>query len=247
MSDVILYVYDLSHGVARQMSPILLGKEFEAIYHTSIIAYGFEYYYGGGIACAQIGTTLAGNNPMRIIKLGNTSIKQSDFHQFLISIKNEYTMATYDLINNNCNNFANRLSIYLTNGRQIPKYILTLPQDALNTPLGSQFRPMLEQMQSMNPVQGGNETLILPSINNSNYNYTGRIDVDLSNEPIVSNNPNEAIFVTTNNNESSTLSIVSNNNNNESSTSSIVSNNNNNESSTSSTKANNDNILKMMH
>ena len=32
-----LYVYDLSRGLARQLSMGLLGKQIDAIYHTSIV------------------------------------------------------------------------------------------------------------------------------------------------------------------------------------------------------------------
>jgi hypothetical protein len=35
--------------MARQMSPFLLGKTIDAVYHSSIIVYGKEYFFGGGI------------------------------------------------------------------------------------------------------------------------------------------------------------------------------------------------------
>lgn len=40
-------------GMARQMSPMLLGKSIEGIYHTGLVIYGIEYYYGGGICEGQ--------------------------------------------------------------------------------------------------------------------------------------------------------------------------------------------------
>jgi hypothetical protein len=36
-------------GMARQMSPFLIGKTIDAVYHSSIIVYGTEYFFGGGI------------------------------------------------------------------------------------------------------------------------------------------------------------------------------------------------------
>ena len=35
--------------MARAMSPMLVGKTIDAIYHSSIVVYGVEYFYGGGI------------------------------------------------------------------------------------------------------------------------------------------------------------------------------------------------------
>lgn len=43
---VLLYIYDLSSGLASMMSPALLGRHIEGIWHTSIVIYGREYFYG---------------------------------------------------------------------------------------------------------------------------------------------------------------------------------------------------------
>lgn len=31
------------------MSPMFLGKQIDGIWHTGIVIYGIEYYFGGGI------------------------------------------------------------------------------------------------------------------------------------------------------------------------------------------------------
>lgn len=56
-SEVVLHVYDLSQGVAKQLSTALLGKEFKAVYHTGVVVYGIEYFYGGGISTGYPGMT----------------------------------------------------------------------------------------------------------------------------------------------------------------------------------------------
>lgn len=43
--DVHLLVYDLSNGMARQMSMALLGFQLDAVYHTSIELDGTEWVY----------------------------------------------------------------------------------------------------------------------------------------------------------------------------------------------------------
>jgi hypothetical protein len=53
MSSVQLYVYDLSRGMAKAMSMQLTGKQMDGIWHTSVVVYGNEYYFGQGIMVAQ--------------------------------------------------------------------------------------------------------------------------------------------------------------------------------------------------
>ena len=48
-NSVTLLLYDISNGMARQFSPMMVGKLVEAIYHSSIVVYGTEYFFGGGI------------------------------------------------------------------------------------------------------------------------------------------------------------------------------------------------------
>ena len=46
-NPVKVLVYDLSQGLAKQMSLMLIGKQIDAIYHTSILVHGEEYFYSG--------------------------------------------------------------------------------------------------------------------------------------------------------------------------------------------------------
>lgn len=45
-----LYIYDLSNGMARTFSQMLLGRQIDAIFHTSIAIGGWEHYFGGAWA-----------------------------------------------------------------------------------------------------------------------------------------------------------------------------------------------------
>ena len=38
--QVVLHVYDLSQGMARQFSTMLLGRQFDGIWHTGVYVYG---------------------------------------------------------------------------------------------------------------------------------------------------------------------------------------------------------------
>ena len=65
---------------------------------------------------------------------------------FLKDISPNYSMATYNLMTNNCNNFTDICAEFLV-GEGIPKYIVDLPQEALNTPMGKQLFGMMNGSQ----------------------------------------------------------------------------------------------------
>lgn len=141
-----LYIYDISQGMAKAMSLPLLGKQIDAIYHTGLVAYGFEWFLGGGIQAARPGETLAGR-PMQVVELGYTTKTQQQFHDFLKSVAHRFTPETYSLLRHNCNNFSDECSVFLV-GKGIPSYITGLPEEALNTPMGQMFKPMILQMEA---------------------------------------------------------------------------------------------------
>ena len=78
--------------------------------------------------------------------LGFTEITEDLFMEFLREVSPRFTQETYDIIKHNCNNFTNECSNFLIGG-DIPRDIVDLPNEILNTPLGRMFAPMLSQMQ----------------------------------------------------------------------------------------------------
>jgi hypothetical protein len=89
--DVHLLVYDLSRGLARQMSMGLLGFQLDAIYHTSIELQGREYVYDGGIISIVPGTSHLGQ-PMERLYLGKTSLPMDVIEDYLESIRSVFTV-----------------------------------------------------------------------------------------------------------------------------------------------------------
>ncbi|KAI8587984.1 thioredoxin family protein [Geranomyces variabilis] len=143
-SSVQLYVYDLSQGMARIMSRQLTGRHFEAIYHTAVVVYGTEYYFGQGIMESRPGQTHHGV-PLEVIPMGQTEIPREMFLEYLQELKKVWTADKYHLLDNNCNTFSNELCNFLV-GKDIPSHITGLPAEFLNTPFGQSLRPMLEGM-----------------------------------------------------------------------------------------------------
>lgn len=99
------------------------------------MVYGNEYYFGGGIQHSSVGTTPYGT-PLRVIDLGVTHVPKDMFEQYLQEISPRYTAETYSLLKHNCNNFSNEVAQFLV-GATIPEYILELPNEVINSPMGA--------------------------------------------------------------------------------------------------------------
>ncbi|KAI6840626.1 DUF862-domain-containing protein [Hortaea werneckii] len=140
--EVQLYVYDLTHGMARQMSQQLLGFKIDAVYHTSLVFNGIEYFFGAGVQTCYAGTTHHGR-PMEIESLGATHLPMETILEYLESLKHIYTLESYDLFAHNCNNFTNDFAMFLV-GRGIPDHITSLPKRVLDTPFGQMLKPQID-------------------------------------------------------------------------------------------------------
>ncbi|XP_008304590.1 desumoylating isopeptidase 1-like [Stegastes partitus] len=148
-----LYIYDLSRGMARQLSPVMLGKQLDGIWHTAIVVHGKEYFFvGEGINdCPPGGTPLG--EPDSVVDMGFTEVPAELFMEYLMSLaESTYSGDKYNLFEHNCNSFSNEVAQFLT-GKKIPSYITDLPSEVLSTPFGQALRPLLDSVV-INP--GGN-------------------------------------------------------------------------------------------
>ncbi|KAJ3877193.1 PPPDE putative peptidase domain-containing protein [Lentinula edodes] len=139
-----LYVYDLSSGMAKQMSLQLTGRQIDGIWHTSIVVFGKEVFYGQGIDITPPGRSHHGN-PLHIVDLGTTDIDEGTFNEYLEEMREHYTADKYHLLEFNCNSFTNDCAAFLTGG-SIPDFIKDLPSDFLSTPFGAALRPTIDAM-----------------------------------------------------------------------------------------------------
>ncbi|XP_018495230.1 uncharacterized protein LOC100899700 [Galendromus occidentalis] len=152
--DVRLYIYDLSRGMAKALSPMFLeffptGKEIPAIWHTSIVAYGREYFYGSqGVESCGPGETIL-KEPMQIMPLGKTEVPYVIFFEYIMELgETTFHGLKYDLFKHNCNTFSHEVAQFLT-GRGIPDEILSLPDEVLNTPFGANIAQLLSAQPSI--------------------------------------------------------------------------------------------------
>lgn len=148
-----LAVYDLSRGMAGQLSTQFLGTRIDIIPHTGILIYGREYFFGGaGIQHEDPNQfrQMRGIYPVQVISLGTTSVSREEFHAWCRSCVNsgKYLGTSYDLLTRNCNNFSHDAALGGLNlPVGVPDWILDVPRKFLSSPMGQMVRPMLEGMQ----------------------------------------------------------------------------------------------------
>lgn len=153
MVEVHLAVYDLSGGMARNLSAQFLGPNhvIEMIPHTALLVFGKEYFFGGGIQCVDPNhfRAMRGIQPVKIERLGTTRVSQGAFDSWCQGEASaKFNAGTYDLLQRNCNHFSHEAALQgLQLSRGVPSWILDVPQRFLSSPMGQMIRPMLEQMQ----------------------------------------------------------------------------------------------------
>ncbi|TFK69555.1 thioredoxin family protein [Pluteus cervinus] len=149
-TPVKLYVYDLTRGMARQMSMQLTGRQIDGIWHTSVVVFGKEIFYGRGISMTAPGKSHHGT-PLETLDMGETAIDEETFNDYLREMRTFYTAEKYHLLgwcttsHFNCNNFTADCVGFLTGG-SIPDHIKDLPRDFLSTPFGQALRPTIDGM-----------------------------------------------------------------------------------------------------
>ncbi|EHB17880.1 PPPDE peptidase domain-containing protein 2, partial [Heterocephalus glaber] len=150
-------------GLARRLSPIMLGKQLEGIWHTSIVVHKDEFFFGsGGISSCPRGGTLLGP-PDSVVDVGSTEVTEEIFLEFLSSLgESLFQGETYNLFEHNCNIFSIEVAQFLT-GRKTPSYITDLPSEVLSTPFGQALWPCLDSIQ-MQPPGGNTTSVTLPPL-----------------------------------------------------------------------------------
>ncbi|XP_023314419.1 uncharacterized protein LOC106648391 isoform X1 [Trichogramma pretiosum] len=145
-TTVEVFVYDLTKGTAAMMSQMLIGRHLDGIWHTAVVAYGREYFFGPmGIQSVRPGGTEL-QEPQRIEKVGQTYLPYSVFYEYINGLgTTKFAPGTYNLFKHNCNNFSDEVSNFLV-GTGIPKYILDLPEEILQTPVGQALFPLIENL-----------------------------------------------------------------------------------------------------
>mmetsp|Transcript_35363 Transcript_35363/g.97601 ORF Transcript_35363/g.97601 Transcript_35363/m.97601 type:complete len:424 (-) Transcript_35363:1-1272(-) len=147
MSKVQAYVYDITQGMAAQMSMALVGKQIDIVPHTGIVVFGKEYFFGDGPQVGEPGKTVP-IKVSQILDLGETEKTSQELEAHIRSaLAIEHTPSNYNLLSHNCNHYANDVAKFLLKGKGIPDNIVNVANEALSTPQGQQLRVMIEGME----------------------------------------------------------------------------------------------------
>ncbi len=139
-----MYVYDLAMGMAKNFSGFV-GFQLEGIWHTAVVCFGREWFFGGGgIESCHPGGTVLGQ-PLKVLDQGETGLDSAAFLDYLRGLKEgRFRGDRYSLLDHNCNNFSNEVSTFLT-GKGLPGYILELPEKVKRSPVAAVLTPLIEQ------------------------------------------------------------------------------------------------------
>lgn len=146
---VSLWMYDVSDGRAARWSQCLLCHSMQGIWHTGIIVEwsggleeSSEFWYGGKIFESRPGTTPFGT-PLEKRLLGYSYKPRDEVWDYINrTLNQEFTRDKYDVLRHNCNNFTDRLSMFLLN-EHIPLDVLDQPKFVMRRPLVRAVRPCL--------------------------------------------------------------------------------------------------------
>ncbi|CAG7852126.1 SubName: Full=Uncharacterized protein {ECO:0000313/EMBL:CCA70386.1} [Serendipita indica DSM 11827] len=93
-----LWLYDLSNGLVNHLARILCPQsKIDGIWHSSIVVYDREIWFGSGITTAVPGTCHLGL-PHQVMALGTTYIDEETLEEFLEEVKDYYTHERYHLL-----------------------------------------------------------------------------------------------------------------------------------------------------
>ncbi|CAH2036871.1 unnamed protein product, partial [Iphiclides podalirius] len=157
-----LYIYDLTHGLASLLSPAILGRQIEGVWHTSVVAFDREFFYGGsGVTSCAPGSTQLGA-PHQVERLGNTFVPFQVFVDYMQGLATTtYTPAAYRLLEHNCNHFSDEVAQFLC-GARVPKHIVAQPEQDLPPPLRGALTALLDQL-----VPAGDQTVYANGVRHS--------------------------------------------------------------------------------
>jgi len=145
---VSLWLYDISDGVAKRWSWLLLGRHFDGIWHSGLVVdfpdRQSEFWFGGSLFDTVAGESPFGT-PVQKRELGYTYKTRSEIRNYMgRHLRRAFNRQQYDVLLHNCNHFSDELALF-THNKHIPDDVVNLAEHVLSTPLARLSRPLLNR------------------------------------------------------------------------------------------------------
>ena len=139
-----LLMYDISNKSTKTFAPLLFGQTIEGVWHSSLLVFEKEWWYGGALFRSKPYSTPFGR-PVRTVRLGMTFFTDQELHGFAAErLTEKFNEKTYDVISNNCNHFTDDMAFFLI-GERIPTDVLLQSKKLLSGGLAWMLRPFLNR------------------------------------------------------------------------------------------------------
>merc|ERR550525_1469753 len=80
------YVYDITQGMVKGVSRMIVGKQIDIVPHTGIVVFGKEYYFGSGpLVCDTPGQSVPVPVAQTLV-LGETTRTQRELEAHIYSV-----------------------------------------------------------------------------------------------------------------------------------------------------------------
>lgn len=137
--------YDVTRGYAKWLpTGVLLGQNLEGIWHTGVLAFGREYWFGGKVLASEPGKAPFPPGPIRCSDLGTTLHTKEELEDWLrFEVVPRYTRDNYDILSHNCNHFSDEVVGFLIQGGHIPDEARRQPEALIGTSGINALRPIL--------------------------------------------------------------------------------------------------------
>mmetsp|Transcript_142841 Transcript_142841/g.456214 ORF Transcript_142841/g.456214 Transcript_142841/m.456214 type:complete len:633 (-) Transcript_142841:54-1952(-) len=145
---VSLWLYDITEGMANRWAWLVLGQQFEGIWHTGVVVEypgrHAEFWFGGNLFISTPGATPFGS-PSKKVHLGYTYKTREEVRSHMARhLASEFTRARYDVMTRNCNHFSDRLCSFLLN-EHVPDEVMSQPQRVMSSLAAQAVRPFLNR------------------------------------------------------------------------------------------------------
>ncbi|KAJ1620982.1 PPPDE putative peptidase domain-containing protein [Pavlovales sp. CCMP2436] len=145
---VVLRVYDLTRGMASK----IIGRPVEGIWHSGVVVFGREIFFGSGIQQCSMHAfpAMYGMQPTRSIDLGPTEVPAEMLEMWLAEMGSSlFRPESYHLLQHNCNHFADEMVQFMTGGR-VPTDITSQADELMRllliSPMAAMVLPALTSM-----------------------------------------------------------------------------------------------------